>query len=792
MHLVRERVSARVSTELEDSLWKHLCSQFQPLVTDVALGLRRVLALELKPNRSGGEMFLAPTGEVLYYLVGNDRKSLEVGAVSGQESSIFLDFRAAIEEILGSKKWSPMPSVSDRFRMMLEDAEPFRASHGDLEAAEIMARPTVRTLLHEVRKRPGALLSSFPGKRPVADVANDANELDRMGLVTRIFEVFDRESGNKLLRTESYDALVEASSRGFKNFMSGRPILEERVEQILTLTERGRRMSQPNIWLAFLVARELQQCGILESDILWLSERDARILDLFVAYQGALLFFEVQEDQVAPDQAYRFLARARYFGPDAAFLVCPQHLNRDSVQVLLRAQGKEPAVYVVDDLSTLEGQLKEVMERSSTQNVQRLLSRFESLTVLRVADLVGEHLLGPAPEEPVAEPDEPEVDAEPVSMSSTVTSTLPDDIDALVGELLEDVDVSVSAGPLTDDHEEELALAGTPLESDDELTTALEDIPTHFDEGLGEETVVHEEEISTSELEELLEEELVLEESTVTEDMDFGEELVPEMGLPEHERTNEERLDQIVRHVLEDLQTQGLTTRVKEVEDLLSEVAEVESCSASLASREGLIVAGKLETAGDHALVAALQSTLYDAFARGTDEGELGWLASLSVEGGQSRLFIQPAIDDLHLLVHEARGHREHEDGASSLPGELVLREAILKKVMEDLGRLDGVQGNLVTSRDGLPIDFQVEEELNLEVLGVVLTQAMVDSELALERLEMNPARQFLLRTEARWYSVIPLDKEAVMITLLAPDIPRDIWHYKLTSAAQMLASVFQ
>lgn len=789
MHLVRERVSARVSTELEDSLWKHLCSQFQPLVTDVALGLRRVLALELKPNRSGGEMFLAPSGEVLYYLVGGDRKSLEVGAVSNEESSIFLDFRAAIEEILGSKKWSPMPSVSDRFKMMLEDAEPLRASKEDLEAAEIMAKKTVRQLLAEVRKRPNALLSSFPGKRPAAEQAADANELDRMGMVTRVFEVFDRESGNKLLRTESYDALVEASNRGFKNFMSGRPIMEERVEQILTLTDRGRRMSQPNIWLAFLVARELQRCGIQESDILWLSERGARILDLFVAYQGALLFFEVQEDQVAPDQAYRFLARARYFQPDAAFLVCPQHLNRDSVQVLLHAHHKEPAVYVVDDLTTLEGRLKEVMERSSTQNVQRLLSRFESLTVLKVADLVGEHLLGPAPEEPVSEPDEPDVEPEVVSISSTVTSSLPDDIDALVGELLEDVDVSVSAGPLSDDHEEELSLTGTPLEHEEELTTALEDLPVHFDES---ESVVQEE-LSVPDLEELLQEEIVLEETTVTEDMDFGEELVPEMmGLPEHERTNEERLEQIVRHVLDDLQTQGLTTRVKEVEDLLAEVAEVESCSASLASREGLIVAGRLETASDHALVAALQSTLYDAFARGTEEGELGWLASLSVEGGQSRLFIQPAIDDLHLLVHEARGHREHEDGASSLPGELVLREAILKKVMEDLGRLEGVQGNLVTSRDGLPIDYQVEEELNLEVLGVVLTQAIVDSEQALERLEMAPARQFLLRTEQRWFSVIPLDKEAVMITLLAPDISRDIWHYKLTSAAQMLASVFQ
>jgi predicted regulator of Ras-like GTPase activity (Roadblock/LC7/MglB family) len=792
MHLVRERVTARVSTELEDSLWKHLCSQFQPLVTDVALGFRRTLGLEIKPNRSGGEMFLAPGGEVLYYLVGGDRKSLEVGAVSGPESSIFLDFRAAIEEILGSKKWAPMPSISDRFRMLAEDAEPFRASPSDLEAAEVLANRGLRLLLNEVRKRPGQLLSAFPGKRQAGQLEAHANELDRMGLVTRIFEVFDRETGNKLLRTESYEALEEASSRGFKNFLSGRPIMEERVEQLLTLTERGRRLSQANIWLAFLVARELQRCGISEQDILWISERDAHILDLFVAYQGALLFFEVQEDSVAPDQAFRFLTRARYFQPDAAFLVCPQQLNRDAVQVLLRLNHKEPSVYVVDDLATLEERLKEVMVRSSTANVQRLLARFEQLTVLKVADLVGEHLLGPAPEEPVAEPDEPEVEVEAqIAHHTSVSSTLPDDIDALVGELLEDVDVSVSAGPLGDEGEDELGTS-VVVESEEELTSTLDDLTEHFDEGLEvDESILQDE--GALDIDALLEEETVLEEATAAEEMTFGEELVPEMmGLPEHERTNEERLEQVLRHILEDLQTQGLTTRVKEVEELLSEVLEVEGCSAALASREGLMVAGKLETVSDAPLVAALQSTLYDAFARATEEGELGWLASLGVEGGQSRLFIQPAIDDLHLLVHESRVHREHEDGASSLPGELVLREAILKKVMEDLGRLEGVQGNLVTSRDGLPIDYQVEEELNLEVLGVVLTQAMVDSEQALERLEMAPARQFLLRTETRWFSVIPLDKEAVMITLLAPDIPRDVWHHKLISAAQMLASVFQ
>ncbi|MEW6283141.1 MAG: roadblock/LC7 domain-containing protein, partial [Candidatus Eremiobacterota bacterium] len=347
-------------------------------------------------------------------------------------------------------------------------------------------------------------------------------------------------------------------------------------------------------------------------------------------------------------------------------------------------------------------------------------------------------------------------------------------------ELLETVESSAAAedlapAALVDEVLEEPGLADDLTRFEEDLTPVEEPVP------------LEDEEPPPGMLEEHFEEPALEEPGEAI----FAEEL-PEVGLLEQERSYEERLEQTIRHVMEDLQEGGLIHRVKEVEDLMGSVAEVDGCSAALASREGLIVVGRLETAPEPELAAAYQIELYWSFARATEEGELGPLWSLVADGGASRLNIHPVLEDINLVVHESRPDRDEVDAASSLPGELVLREAILKKVMEDLGRLDGVQGNLVTSRDGLPIDYQVEDELNLEVLGVVLTQALVDSEPALERLGMTPVRQVLLRTEARWYSVIPLDREAVMITLLAPEVPRDLWQHKLIGAAQMLASVFQ
>ncbi|HXE73015.1 MAG TPA: roadblock/LC7 domain-containing protein, partial [Candidatus Nitrosotenuis sp.] len=194
-----------------------------------------------------------------------------------------------------------------------------------------------------------------------------------------------------------------------------------------------------------------------------------------------------------------------------------------------------------------------------------------------------------------------------------------------------------------------------------------------------------------------------------------------------------------------------------------------------------------------HELAAALQVEILDTFRRQMAEVDLGPLESILVEGGKGRLELHDTVQDLTLVVlEEERTDQSPEEAASGLPGEMTLREAILKKVLESVGRLEGVRGALVVERSGLPIDFQVEEGVNVEVLGVVLTQALSDSERWLERLGLSPVRQVLLRTESQWYSLIPLSSEGSMITLLEPGTPRDTWSVRLAREAVMVASVLQ
>lgn len=150
-----------------------------------------------------------------------------------------------------------------------------------------------------------------------------------------------------------------------------------------------------------------------------------------------------------------------------------------------------------------------------------------------------------------------------------------------------------------------------------------------------------------------------------------------------------------------------------------------------------------------------------------------------------------PLVESMSLLaVGPGIDATDHVAG-SDLPGETVLREAIMKKVLDELSGVEGVLGNVVALSDGLPIDMQVPDSINPELVGVILTQAIGDCQPEIEFLQLKPVYQYLLVTLEQSYSVMPINGEAYLISFLSGSVPREIWQNRLDSAVAMLSSAF-
>ena len=153
-------------------------------------------------------------------------------------------------------------------------------------------------------------------------------------MLTREHEVYCRKTEQKISRVSSLAALDEASGRGFKCFHCGRSISQEQIRQLLMATPEGLRLSRPNVWLAMLLGGILVEKGVDPARVLWRQEPIHHIVEVFADVEGGLLMFQVLEDGVSADQAFRFLARTRFFRPDIGFLVTPTAVREEARAVL--------------------------------------------------------------------------------------------------------------------------------------------------------------------------------------------------------------------------------------------------------------------------------------------------------------------------------------------------------------------------------------------------------------------------------------------------------------------------
>lgn len=772
MQLIRERLSRAMSREAEVALVGALRDQYQPLVADARKEWTRLLEIPGAGDEAGGgELFLSAAGELLYFRVAPDRSSIEAGAVWNRNGgrNAYENFRSRVSEVVGSGSWTASPVISPRFQMLAEEAEPLTVSDSERDAAGALVQPQVRRVLQLISLSPGIALQQVAEGRPLHEVGAEVQTMDELGMLGREFEVFCRKTDQKISRVPSLSALDEAAQRGFKCFHCGRSISEEQIIQLLTVTPEGMRLARPNVWLALRLAAVLLQLGVDPARILWRHERDHAIVEVFVDHEGSLFMFQIHQDELTADGAFRFMARTRFFEPDRGFLVTPMKVREDARRVL---HAEAPRLQVLDDLGSLEAELRRALDEAARRVVHDVLSQFQPLTRVPVARLIGEYFLGPvgppAPE-PVPEAAAP-VPAPPPPPVPVLEEPAPAPVEEEPPQFLPETSLETLQHEEPETHEvepEEPVHAVVDLEPtlpNLELAPLAEEIP----EPLVEEPVLPEEPLIG----------------------DFAQEIIPGV-VPLVGEDQEEALQDRMQRILDTLSARGVSGHGSEVRDLLAEVSELEECSAMLADSDGLVFLGELDTMEEPDLVAALHVDLLEGMRRHLADTDLGELESLLVDGRQSRLHVHPTVDGLTLLVHSGRPAGEHEEETGpSLPGEMALREAILKRALEGMGRLDGVRGNIISQREGLPIDFLLQDDSQADLLAAVLTQALVDCERTVERMGLAPLRQLLLRTPGTWYSVVPLGREGMLITLLEPGTSRDIWLSRLPREASMVASV--
>lgn len=775
MQIKRERLRVLVNPRAEMSIWDDLRQDFKGYVHEVKSQYWKAFHLPFVESGEAvpGEVFFADPNIIMYYMIDPSRQFIEAGCVlpRGDGEQVFQGFCERIKDnvLPGFRErepfWTPHVDRNPAFDLVKEEAQRLTPSPEQLEAASALSATPRREMLRTIFQQRSTLMETLANGRPVMEIGQDVQLLEGLGLVQKEFVVFCREGGNQISRVNNLSLIEDATRRGFKCFSCGRPIAEERIDQLLSCTSAGNILARPNYWLGLVVCQGLERLGIQRTDMLMVPSGHQAVIDLFANHDGALLMFEIKESSIRLDDVFLFFSRLRYYRPEMAFFITTRPVNEE-VRKYLAHETSIP-VTLVEDAATLEEQVRRQVFTAQREHVRQTVDRLVPLTQVDVGDIVyefffgkEEHLHEVIDEAPKAvEPPPPHAEPPPPVTEEPVAEA-PGDTASAVAEAVDQA--AVPPEPVLPTEAPAIELAASTDTATAEPPAPMTEAPMQLHE-----------------------------EIPIIEDM---QEVFEMDDFAPLEKPFEEHREQVFKKAVDDLNAQGVLGRSEALEGLLAEITALPKHGAALVDADGLLLAEALRERAPAELTAGVTLELHDSIQRGLEE--LGWgrVSRIQIDSAVDRLYVRTTERGVLMVVREERTpHEFEEEMVGTLPGEMVLREAMLKKVLEDLSMVEGLRGNLVAGRDGLLIESLLEvEDVPPDVLSIVFSQMTVDNERNLQRIGLTPLRQLLVRAGDSLFSLIPLDKEGILISLLDTATPREVWQNRLYAAANMLTSVFQ
>jgi hypothetical protein len=279
----------------------------------------------------------------------------------------------------------------------------------EILAAKSLADADARTLAIALKTSGGLLVSDVAKQLSASsDPAAAQSTLAEVGLVETETVVICNRTSRQVARVPSRDALARLDAEGVR-CACGTPITEERIEDALTTTKRGRQLMDGSKLMSLLLAEELVKLGVKRSHIAVEQTVGGDELDCVAVIGGALVLFELKDKEFNLGNAYSFGAKISLVRPLLPVIITSAHVGGDAKDHFARIQAApserassvfrsalasaaesspRPVQYIegLDNLSTGLAEIASEIDTSSTLNFLREVLPLGSLNPPDVLD----------------------------------------------------------------------------------------------------------------------------------------------------------------------------------------------------------------------------------------------------------------------------------------------------------------------------------------------------------------------------------------------------------------------
>jgi|GEM_PF-5054909 len=404
LRLVRKRTPLKISQTLALPIKETLQQHFLPLFNQVEKALNSWLQLKADTSPFShfvsileGEIYLGNKSNKMYFYLPLSKNFIEVGEVlpEGVAEGELDKFISLIEGVLFSLyptvvlKWEEVPYISPRYYSLYREINLFTSPQSDFEACKVLEDPKTRWLLRELSKREQVLLSVLGEGEELLKLAKLVNDLEQVKLLRREFIIFCYKTGREINRVDSYLAIESANIQGFKCFYCGKPIAQERTEQLLMITDFGKRISQPSYWLTLNFLSQLKELkgepllGVLLEEFV----PDRGAYDLCFNIGEELIFLEVKESQITLADVYLIKEKIKIYSPTKIIIYSLLELPQLCKDFLISGEAKGEFIFITQQ-EELSRELMKLLVEINKECVYKLFELFYPCTFINIPALL--------------------------------------------------------------------------------------------------------------------------------------------------------------------------------------------------------------------------------------------------------------------------------------------------------------------------------------------------------------------------------------------------------------------
>src|SRR5436853_349959 len=222
-------------------------------------------------------------------------------------------------------------------------------------------------------------------------VAGRLGELRTLGLIQSEYVIVCSRTGNAVLRTDDPNKLQKMAPDWMK-CACGRPLNEERVDQVIVPTDRATALNDKGRWMTTLATAILPKLGISREQVI--IDASPQGTDIVLDLSGDLVLVVLKDHEFNLADAYAFNAKVSRIKAAEGVIVSNEGLSGDAKKLVQEELGPQRAritdpvrITFVEGVQAFEHELGRVVERRRRQYFLRALGDLATIQGLNIGQL---------------------------------------------------------------------------------------------------------------------------------------------------------------------------------------------------------------------------------------------------------------------------------------------------------------------------------------------------------------------------------------------------------------------